>query len=116
MEVLISIFVLSLGLIGCGGCLPVGRFAIMETVKSDPAGNCGRAGLHVVKTCRMLDSRLWSNNTADISGASFLVDPLGTLNGLGSFGGTPVQRIRSSAPGPPLPSPRPTCSSAGRTT
>ena len=96
MEVLISIFVLSLGLIGVAALLPVGRFAIMETVKSDRAGTCGRAGLHVVKTCHMLDSRLWSSNTADSSGASFLVDPLGMTaptGPLGSFGGTQVQRI-----------------------
>ena len=80
IEVLISVFVLSIGLIGLAALLPVGRLAIAQTGKSDRAGACGRAGLYIVKTCRMLDSQKWANNTADSSGASFIVDPLGCLS------------------------------------
>ena len=44
MEVLISTFVLSIGLLGLAALIPVGRFAIVQTAKSDRAGACGRAG------------------------------------------------------------------------
>ena len=72
---------LSIGLIGLAALLPVGRLAILETAKSDRAGNCGRSGLHAVKACRMLDCRNWTNNTADSTanqnGGTFVIDPLG---------------------------------------
>ena len=98
MEVLISVFVLSIGLIGLAALLPVGRLAIVETGKADRAGTCGRAGLYIVKTCRMLDSQNWSNNTADSSGASFVVDPLAfvstsKVSNQGSFGTSSISRI-----------------------
>ena len=103
MEVLISVFVLSIGLIGVAALLPVGRLAIVETVKADRAGTVGRAGQHTVKTCRLLDSRYWTDSSgnpapnADVGGGSFAVDPF--VTGLypnssvpAAFGGTAVQR------------------------
>ncbi len=44
MEVLISTFVMSIGLLGLAALIPVGRFAIVQTGKADRAGACGRAG------------------------------------------------------------------------
>ena len=55
MEVLISVFVLSMGLIGMAALLPLGRFAINETGKADRAGACGRAALREIKVRHMLD-------------------------------------------------------------
>ena len=56
MEVLISIFVLSMGLLGLAALLPVGSYTILETIKADRAGDCGRAALRDLKARRMLDS------------------------------------------------------------
>ncbi len=92
MEVLISVFVLSIGLMGMAALLPVGRFAIMEAGKSDRAGACGRAGLRDIKVRRMLDSTYWSAQAA-AGGRSFAVDPLGVFGGMpGTFAGT-IPRI-----------------------
>ena len=59
MEVLIGTFVLSVGMLGLAALIPIGRFAIVETGKSDRAGACGRAGLREVKVQRMLDPETW---------------------------------------------------------
>jgi len=91
MEVLISTFVLSIGLLGLASLLPVGRFAIVETGKADRAGACGRAGLRDVKVRRILDSNNWA---AAPGTASFAIDPLGA--GLGTLG--PLDRISLSWP------------------
>jgi hypothetical protein len=97
IEVLIATFVLSIGLLGIAGLIPLGRFAIMETAKADRVGACGRAALRAIKTQRMLDYRCWfnreggtlvfgNNNPLNING-NFLqdssqpiaIDPLGAL-------------------------------------
>ena len=54
MEVLIGTFVLSVGLLGLAALIPVGRFAIVETAKSDRAGACGRAALRDMQVCQMI--------------------------------------------------------------
>ena len=83
MEVLISIFILSIGLLGVASLIPIGKLALIETNKSDRTGACGRAGLRDVKIRRMLDYRNWSPApaTPDASGSgpigSFAIDPLG---------------------------------------
>ena len=92
LEVLISVFVLSVGLMGMAALLPVGRYAIVETGKADRAGACGRAALHQIKVCRMLDPVNWSNQAAGNSGGSFAVDPLGVSKLGTAFGGV-IPRI-----------------------
>jgi hypothetical protein len=83
MEVLISIFILSIGLLGVASLIPIGKLALIETNKSDRTGACGRAGLREVKIQRMLDYRNWSPApaTPDAAGSakigSFAIDPLG---------------------------------------
>jgi hypothetical protein len=81
MEVLISVFVLSIGLLGLAALLPVGSYTILETVKADRAGDCGRAALRDVKVRRMLDPNSWTNTGNLGSGPSFVIDPLGVANG-----------------------------------
>jgi hypothetical protein len=89
MEVLISIFVLSIGMLGVAALIPVGRFSIVETSKADRGAACGQAGMHEVKVRQMLEPRLWafadpSTNppgAIDASGAAvplstFVIDPL----------------------------------------
>ena len=45
MEVLISIFVLSIGLLGVAAIIPLGQLALWETAKADRCGACGRAAM-----------------------------------------------------------------------
>jgi len=109
LEVLISMGVLSVGLLGFALLIPVGRLSIVEAGKCDRAGACGRAGLREVKVRRML-SVLDNNNNPTLGsitlGATeandfwtavdtsltnvppFAIDPLGVANGLtGALGG-----------------------------
>ena len=48
MEVLISIFVLSIGLLGVAALIPLGQMALWETAKADRCGACGRAALREI--------------------------------------------------------------------
>ncbi|MEE8451352.1 MAG: hypothetical protein V3R99_05530, partial [Thermoguttaceae bacterium] len=70
LEVLIGTFVLSIGLLGLAALIPIGRFAIVETGKSDRAGTGGRGALRDVKVQRMLDPRQWRDLTL-----ARLIDP-----------------------------------------
>ena len=46
MEVLISVFILSIGLLGVAAMIPLGALSLRDTAKSDYTGACGRAGIH----------------------------------------------------------------------
>jgi hypothetical protein len=90
LEVLISIFVLSVGLLGIAAIIPVGGHEIAQATKADRAGACGHHGLQEVKVRRMLDPGSWLDvfweNAApptDWTGAispslsqSYAIDPL----------------------------------------
>ena len=94
MEVLISCFVLSMGLIGVAALLPLGRFAINETGKADRAGACGRAAMREIKIRHLLDGLNSSNPQyqwltygggvygafTNPNGGAFFIDPLGIAN------------------------------------
>jgi len=67
LEVLISVFVLAIGLLGLAALIPVGRYAIVETGKADRSAACGRAGLREIKIRGMLDPTTWVNYTANNS-------------------------------------------------
>ena len=87
MEVLISAFILSVGLLGLAALLPVGRVTVGEAIKADRAGTCGRSAMHEVKVRRMLDPATWSpapntNQLIPYTG-SFAIDPLGSTGPLG---------------------------------
>ncbi len=65
MEVLISIFVLSIGLMGVAALIPVGRFSLVETGKADRSAACGRAALREIKVRKMLErTRTATDNPA----------------------------------------------------
>jgi hypothetical protein len=59
MEVLISIFVLSIGLLGVAAIIPLGQMALLETAKADRSGACGRAAMREIQVSRLLDFRYW---------------------------------------------------------
>lgn len=91
LEVLISIFVLSVGMLGVAALIPIGRYTLVETGKADRAGACGRAAMRIVKNTRILDGNNpnrrdstcygWYLNGFTTSNVyaydSFCLDPLG---------------------------------------
>jgi hypothetical protein len=81
--------VLTLGVLGVAMLIPIGKFAMTETEKSDRTGACGRAGLRDVKVRRMLDPNNWWP-APDITVANiYVVDPLGYAKiGSTAFGGS----------------------------
>ncbi len=83
MEVLISIFILSIGLLGVAAMIPIGKLAMIETAKSDRTGACGRAALREVKVRRMMNSASWSPVPTT---NPFVIDPLGYAT-IGQTGG-----------------------------
>ncbi|MCE5267714.1 MAG: hypothetical protein LLG00_07500 [Planctomycetaceae bacterium] len=56
LEILVSIFILSIGILGVAALIPIGKLALIETNKSDRTGACGRASLREIKTRRMTDT------------------------------------------------------------
>ena len=84
LEVLISVFVLSIGLLGLAALIPVGHFAIVETGKADRSAACGRAGLREIKIRGMLEPTTWfdynlgavATGTSTLAFESFAIDPL----------------------------------------
>ncbi len=75
MEVLISIFVLSIGLMGVAALLPAGGFNIAKTNEADRSASCGRAALRDIKIRNLLDQTKWT--APGSSGKPTLIDPLG---------------------------------------
>jgi type II secretory pathway pseudopilin PulG len=96
LEVLVSLGVLSVGLLGVAALIPLGGLLMRDAVKSDRTGACGRAAIHDVKVRRLLDPTKWSTTP---STNVFVIDPLGetaTPTALtGPLGGAsgPLQRI-----------------------
>ncbi|NQT41016.1 MAG: prepilin-type N-terminal cleavage/methylation domain-containing protein, partial [Planctomycetes bacterium] len=82
LEVLISIFVLSFGLMGVAALLPLGTFQVVEAGKADQAASCARAAFREVKARRMLDPDQWvaaNGNPAPYwahGGNALVIDPL----------------------------------------
>jgi hypothetical protein len=86
LEVLVSVGILTLGVLGVAMLIPIGKFAMTEVEKSDRTGTCGRAALREIKIRRMLDPNNWSSPPA---ANFFVLDPLAYARGLtGPLGGT----------------------------
>ncbi len=75
LEVLISIFVLSIGLMGVAALLPVGGFNIAQANKADRSATCGRAALRDIKVRNLLDRTKWTDPGSATTPT--LLDPLG---------------------------------------
>jgi hypothetical protein len=95
LEVLVSIGILTLGVLGVAMLIPIGKFAMTEVEKSDRTGTTGRAGLREVKVRGMLNVAGWGAAPADAVNVA-IIDPLGTYEGgtapgvLGPLGGVPI--------------------------
>jgi len=59
LEVLIAMFVITIGLLGVAALVPTGQFAVVESTKADRGSACGRAALSEVQTQRFLNPGLW---------------------------------------------------------
>ena len=98
IEVLVSIAILAIGVLGVAALLPIGKLSLIKTEIADRTGACGRAALREVKVRRMLDPNIWwdPSNTARTASV-FFIDPLGYNNIGGTLAGT--SRITLSYPG-----------------
>lgn len=102
MEVLFSTFILSIGLLSLAALIPVGRFTIAETSRSDYAAACGRAALRDLSVQRMLDYRYWVHpnippNFGQFGQTTalppFAIDPYGVLRGPAESGSFPAHFV-----------------------
>lgn len=78
LEVLVSIFILAVGLLGVAALIPIGKLALVKTNISDRTGACGRAAMRDVEVRRMLNPASWALPTGV---GAFAIDPLGTSIG-----------------------------------
>ncbi len=84
MEVLVSIFILSVGMLGVAALIPIGRNTLVATGKADRSGACGRAAMRLLKNTRVLERsdtvcyRWYQNGNTTINPYdSLCLDPLG---------------------------------------
>src|SRR4051812_38883924 len=95
LEVLISMFILVVGLASIASLIPVGRYEIGEGTKADRAAALGQAAFREVKVRRLLDQSSWTTDRADTTGPSLnlaptdqvppvAIDPLGLTHGFGN--------------------------------
>jgi hypothetical protein len=90
LEVLVSMGVLTLGLLGVAMLIPIGKFAMTETEKADRTGMCGRAGIRDVKVRRLLNTDPASGGWMGTPAADVnvvVIDPLGSWTSGGALNG-----------------------------
>ena len=82
LEVLISIFAISIGLLGVAALIPVGQFSVNEATKADRSAACGRAALSEVKIRNLLDPAMYLNPANGVAvpqipsfGSTYVIDP-----------------------------------------
>ncbi|NLE37936.1 MAG: hypothetical protein GX621_07915 [Pirellulaceae bacterium] len=87
LEVLIAMFVITIGLLGVAALIPTGHFAVVKSTEADRAAACGRAALSEVATREMLVPTTWRWPTGNYAGPgaalyaaqygdAFAIDPL----------------------------------------
>ena len=104
MEVLISIFVISIGLLGIAALIPVANYALMETSKADRTAACGQAAIREVSARRLVQLVYDTEETNPalnpllslLAGNTIVVDPLLFASGANRpyFGETNLRRAR----------------------
>ncbi len=76
MEVLIAIFVVSIGLLGIAALIPVANFALVETGKADRSAACGQAAMRDVRVRRLIELVDDSKLPFLLQGNTIAADPL----------------------------------------
>jgi hypothetical protein len=59
LEVLISIFVILIGMLGVAAVIPAGRAELVEAAKADRSSACGASAEQFLQTSAYFDPRLW---------------------------------------------------------
>jgi hypothetical protein len=77
MEVLISMFVLAVGLLGVAALIPAGRHEIVEATKLETAAMIGRNAFRDIEIRRYLDPTLWRKFPKPVgsAAANLIYDP-----------------------------------------
>jgi hypothetical protein len=70
LEVLVSIFVLSIGLLAVAAIIPVARFQMIEAAKADRSTACATAALNDLKVRGVLNPDEWRDVDGDSLGAT----------------------------------------------
>ncbi len=83
MEVLISIFVISIGLMGIAALIPVANYALLETSKADRSAACGQAAMRDIRVRGLADPLIWTPSGVPGPGATYVIDPLGPATNFG---------------------------------
>lgn len=78
LEVLVSIFILTFGLLGVAALIPIGKLALVQTNIADRTGACGRAAMREVEVRRMLNPGHWCDATGTTVAppGAFALDPM----------------------------------------
>ncbi len=82
LEVLISIFVLAVGLLSVASLLPVASFQAQRALVNDRKAIVGQSAIREIKARGFLRPELWVNT----AGGPLVIDAWGTLNVTGIFG------------------------------
>ena len=77
LEVLISIFVIMVGMLGVAAVIPAGRAELVEAAKADRSSVCGASAAQFLQTSSYFDPRKWTNWDTS-SPAAVVVYPTGT--------------------------------------
>ncbi len=81
LEILVSLFVILVGLLGVAALLPIGRSEIMTAAKADRAGTCARAAMRDIVIRQMLDQSQWQSGVALNWSQTVAIDPIGVAQG-----------------------------------
>jgi hypothetical protein len=73
IEVLVAVFVLTLGLMGIAMVIPAGNALMAEAAKNDRGSACGRAALQDVQVRRWYDSSQWVQKWDMTAGAGSVI-------------------------------------------
>lgn len=88
LEVLISMFTLSVGLLGMASLIAVGTHHSSNAARLDHASACGQAALRNIRVHHMLEPSRWNSSTAvfdtNNQARPFVIDPLGINGGASS--------------------------------
>jgi hypothetical protein len=85
LEVLISMFVLAVGLLSLASMVPVGQFQVTQANHADAATAVGRKAFREIKVRDMLDEAAWITTTGAAYAAAppkpFVIDSLAVISG-----------------------------------
>lgn len=89
MEILVAVFVLSIGLLGVISAIPIGGYAIQQAKIADRSGACGRAAIADTRVRGLVtsDRLITTGLSPKVNPQAFAIDPLmvATSSGVNNF-------------------------------